>query len=283
MSMLLVSFTVALLVNHNASPRMLIAGALMVGNWTVLLKLSDYAPLALYHLWSVSVEEQFYLFFPFAAKYLSRRWMQAGCIAIIVVGLASLHFRAGESAGQIWKDSIPNFIFFAAGVLVALQFPAGKMPDLATGWRALLGALGCITIFLTEGLPILASTPAGRSGSVLIATYAMRMIGMVCILIAILGIRCYIPRVLVYLGQISFGLYMFHVWAIALATKLMGSSHVDGMPITFPRDGLALTLTILMAMASFHLLELPFLKLKDRFAIIRSRPTTVNATEVSVS
>jgi peptidoglycan/LPS O-acetylase OafA/YrhL len=69
----------------------------------------------------------------------------------------------------------------------------------------------------------------------------------------------------VYLGRISFGLYIFHQ-AVAQGVLL----HVD---VPWPlRLGLTLALTLCLAALSYVLLERPFLRLKMRFTYVRSAP-----------
>jgi len=69
----------------------------------------------------------------------------------------------------------------------------------------------------------------------------------------------------VYLGRISFGLYIFHQ-AVAQGVLL----HVD---VPWPlRLGLTFALTLCLAALSYVLLERPFLRLKTRFTYVRSAP-----------
>jgi peptidoglycan/LPS O-acetylase OafA/YrhL len=271
---LIVGFAVAWHYHHSTRPNMLIAGIFMVGNFVGPLHLTDYRPLHVLHLWSVSVEEQFYLFFPWAARSFSRRGLQALCLAIIGFGMVSLLFANGKNLDLTWMSSAPNFIFFAGGTLIALRFPAGKLPHYSTRTRVLLCTFGFLATFATH-----LRTDVGLHGSALPiwvfpVDYAVRLVGLSALLLSLLGTQARIPRVVLYLGQISFGLYVYHVWAIALAVRMTRGMHFNGIAALLFRDGLALALTTLMAIISFHYFEAPFLKLKDKkFTIVRSRPT----------
>jgi peptidoglycan/LPS O-acetylase OafA/YrhL len=73
-------------------------------------------------------------------------------------------------------------------------------------------------------------------------------------------------RPLVYLGKISYGLYVYHKLALTMAGLIIGK---DRFPV-FWMAGLAITITL--APLSYRFLESPFLHLKERFAVIASRP-----------
>lgn len=71
--------------------------------------------------------------------------------------------------------------------------------------------------------------------------------------------------VLVYLGRMSYGLYVFHALGLAIASFFLTKySALHAL--------MGLALTIMMAAASFHWLEKPFLKLKKRFTYVATDP-----------
>jgi peptidoglycan/LPS O-acetylase OafA/YrhL len=78
-----------------------------------------------------------------------------------------------------------------------------------------------------------------------------------------------VPRWIIYLGRISYGLYVFHGLANHIYPRLMGSrlNHVlfGNMLITLP-------VTIACAALSYSFIERPFLQLKQRFELIATRP-----------
>ncbi|MGA9564300.1 MAG: acyltransferase family protein, partial [Candidatus Korobacteraceae bacterium] len=78
-------------------------------------------------------------------------------------------------------------------------------------------------------------------------------------------------RMLVYLGRISYGLYVFHILGLLISDHVVHDQTVSLMRYAL-RVGIALTATILMAAISFRWLETPFLNLKQRFTHVLSRP-----------
>ena len=94
--------------------------------------------------------------------------------------------------------------------------------------------------------------------------------GCALILLAVLGTSVRPPGVLVYLGKISYGLYVYHTLGSFLAEKL--DFVRSGLPHLIAREALAFSITIVLAAASYRFLESPFLRLKKRFELVRSRP-----------
>ena len=78
-------------------------------------------------------------------------------------------------------------------------------------------------------------------------------------------------RVLVYLGRISYGLYVFHVLGLLISDYVIHDQTASLWRYSL-RVGVALTATILMAAISYRWLETPFLGLKQRFTHVLSRP-----------
>ncbi len=74
---------------------------------------------------------------------------------------------------------------------------------------------------------------------------------------------------IVELGKRSYGLYVFHVFGLALAKSLAPSAG-PARWITIVLGGLLIT--VACAFVSYRVLERPFLLLKERYARVVSRP-----------
>lgn len=79
----------------------------------------------------------------------------------------------------------------------------------------------------------------------------------------------------VFLGKISYGLYVYHLLGIYLGfmvvkklTILAGIFHSNNLAFFI----VSLCITVAAAIGSYQLIEKPFLKYKKRFEIIASRP-----------
>jgi peptidoglycan/LPS O-acetylase OafA/YrhL len=88
-----------------------------------------------------------------------------------------------------------------------------------------------------------------------------------------------IPKFVIYLGKVSYGLYVFHELALSAMTALR--QHIEqslflyggaAAPL-FAADRIGgLGITIAAGALSYKFLEKPFLNLKSRVTFVRSRP-----------
>jgi peptidoglycan/LPS O-acetylase OafA/YrhL len=116
----------------------------------------------------------------------------------------------------------------------------------------------------------------------LIGGWALAVLGCVLMLLAFLGVKTtLLPGWAVYLGRISYGLYVFHVFVIFLTDHLIIQPVASlNNPVVNRFKGLiyilnlvlTLGLTILLAALSYRYFETPFLRMKKRHAVIESQP-----------
>ncbi|MGA2252686.1 hypothetical protein, partial [Terracidiphilus sp.] len=102
----------------------------------------------------------------------------------------------------------------------------------------------------------------------LIAAYALLSIGIVLLFLAFFGMKVgSFAKPLIYLGKISYGLYVFHDLSLRIIYPLEQRFHFGGvLSVLF-----SLAVCILLASLSYKFLEMPFLRLKEKFAFVRTR------------
>jgi peptidoglycan/LPS O-acetylase OafA/YrhL len=255
-----------------------LAGVFFVGNWPIVLHGWIGTPFE--PLWSVSVEEQFYLLWPTLAR-LGRASIVSMSLVLILgaIGtLVHLGHRPGTHNTAIWPNSLVQSLFFAGGALTA-AFGAPETRRSGT-WRRLgllLGGFICWLIASGVCHVVRDISPGPLS---LVSGYSLILVGTLLIFLSFAGANpAVFPKQVLYLGKISYGLYVFHVLCLAVAHKMLsavlpkavnGSANLVVMHLA--SAFLALVLTILCAAASYRFIEAPFLKLKKRFTVVRSRP-----------
>jgi peptidoglycan/LPS O-acetylase OafA/YrhL len=224
-------------------------------------------------LWSISVEEQFYMFAPWTIRYLNRRSLYGFCALLVLVADSRLYHlgRVAVIYIRVWADSLVQFECFAAGILLCLVLH-GSVPRIAI-WQRLILTFGCCFCWVGacyELHPFFYRASDNPGSWPLIGIYAMGALGSVFLLVAFLGMDSnLLPGWTIYLGRISFGLYVYHGFALYMTNHLLASFK---SPVYFLKSALALGLTILMAALSYRYLETPFLKMKKRHAVIESQP-----------
>jgi peptidoglycan/LPS O-acetylase OafA/YrhL len=233
-----------------------------LGNWSMIVQ-GPMGDDAITILWSVCAEEQFYVLCPLIVALVGRRWR----LAVVAVGIgAAIGVRAwiasrGLDRLAISYNTIALLDTMLAGVALALvldRHPPGPRAARAAGawgWAVLVASLWLMT------RPELAhSTPAHRTWDH-VAVWATGL-GVVAYPMIRRGLsrRWLASRGPVWLGRISYGLYMYHevaFWAVGR----------NGL-----RSVVALGLTIALAAASYYGFERPFLRLKRAWTRVPSRP-----------
>jgi peptidoglycan/LPS O-acetylase OafA/YrhL len=235
-------------------------------------------------LWSISVEEQFYLFAPWLAKHLNRKSLYGFCVLLILFSNVYLAHLCAVSAPshRVWFDAFVQFECFAGGILLCLVL-RGRLPRVAPWQRpVLLLCAGCCWFFSVYSLHARFDLTENPGSWLLIGGYALAALGSVLVLVAFLGVNPkFLPGWAIYLGRISFGLYVYHDFAIYITNRLrIGAllfNTIPNYPVRVCLNagltlGLPMGLTFAAAALSYRYFETPFLKMKKRHAVIESQP-----------
>lgn len=250
-------------------PDAIIPMLLFYGNWYLMTN-PFFSPAGI--LWSISLEEQFYAGAPWAVRHLTRRRLVIAALVLLVVASVArvvIFSMPTISNKAAWFCSFTRLDPIAVGILLCLVL-RGRVPGFATTTRALLIAAGAVTLYVAA-VPLNGVADDHTMLEGLIA-YPLGTLGALLIFLGFLGARLD-WRPLVYLGQISFGLYVYHLLALNIAKE--GLLHFTGDCPFLWRGAIALPITVVLAMASYAFLELPFLRLKERFV---SAPVGTPAT-----
>jgi peptidoglycan/LPS O-acetylase OafA/YrhL len=224
---------------------------MLAGNWaagTTVMQ-SVVAP-----LWSVSIEEQFYLLWPLAVGKASRKHMLMICIFMVGIAFAWRALLQSYKPSLIWNSTFSHLDSISYGILLSLL---GFRKQIPTWVRLGLLSAGMSAWFYAGGIH-------GRDDLV----QAFAALGSVAILRAVVGMKLDHP-VLVRLGVVSYGLYVYHEFFLNYWNRILPSRHGWGFVLWWL---LAFSCTTITALASYRWLESPFLRLKERFTVVKSRP-----------
>ncbi len=230
------------------------------------------------HLWTISYEEQFYAIIPWTVRVLRHLNNRIRAIALGVLVLLGSLIRAIFIYLQIrhpaiWVLPLTHFDSILGGLALGLSLPEKQLRNVTAWVMFLLGTASITLIFFLPNTDV--------TGWHLILIYPLVGLGMSSIVFGV--VRGHIPifteiiknKIVVYLGKISYGLYVYHLAGLTLANQICNLLGITSQKILiYPVTMMivALTLTILISIASFQLIEKPFLKLKERFTLISSRP-----------
>lgn len=222
--------------------------------WTYDQMVTGLSPFA--HLWSVAVEEQFYLLWALVlAVPVLRRHARLTAATMVLIGCVAMttHLLTGASHDRIWVGTDVRALEFGAGALLATG--SGWLRDKRS---ALLGGSLLVGTFaLWPG--VVGGTPLSTSTGILFTA------GTAVLLIA--GIeadpRC-IPariltnRVLVALGTLSYGFYLWHIPVLWFLRRTLERGN-GGFSYDLRLGLIAATTSLALASLSWYLVEAPLL------------------------
>lgn len=265
--------------------RHVFASAFYFENWSLVAQSVDYwaqgqAPTPVQHYWSLSIEEQFYIFWPpivaLAAffgtlgKGSVRRYAMIFITLIFAASLYHSIVPASDAGSSYFKTTTRAWELGLGAFLAVAQ---GKI-SLPVILRSILGWLGLIAVL----------------GAIIFINEQMRFPGWVAMiptfgtaLLILSGDAAFSPYHLLalkpaqYVGDISYSVYLWH-WPIIVFFRPLGGEVLQGFT-----PWLIVALTFLLAIAAKYLIEDPFrfgrfsfhLKAKTRGAFLRNAYVSV--------
>lgn len=230
----------------------------------------DVVPDAMGHLWSLSVEEHFYLVWPFLVAAAPRRiagslmnWL-APVLSIGSAAAFILFLPSDWASGLVYENTLPRSLSLAAGGFLAMhEGVLRSRPPLTFLLGIAAAALGVAALVGGKLTPlgewwVLLRLVAGSvvSTGVVLATLAAPPAWLLAKGLSLPALR--------HIGTISYGLYLYH-HPIYHYFGLLPNEEKAAAP-TPVEITLAIGLTYAVAIASYHFWERPFLRLKDVLA-----------------
>jgi peptidoglycan/LPS O-acetylase OafA/YrhL len=248
-----------------------------LGNWDCVWHDWHHSPAG--PLWSISVEEQFYLAWPLLLVAVKPKRILPLAAAILIGANVYRLLHGPSGFVQQWANTFYHVDPIAWGVIAA-YFAHANLLNLSMLLRSVLLLTGAAVIpgyFFCHGF---ASFFDGNDRLI----YPLSSICCVLIVVSLYDLKA-VPwgnqfmKAWSYLGRISYGLYVFHMLALTwFILQLYGHGFYHGeiipmfASIKFAAFGAILGLTILLAWASYTFLEKPFLTLKKKYTYIPSSP-----------
>lgn len=223
------------------------------------------------HLWSLSLEEQFYLAWPVLCVFILRGEQQRRILLLLVLLAQLLCLEFAHEPANITFPPWTRGLSLTAGCSAALAlvwFPrfARAVAAARVQWACTFAiALGFVAVLAAAVLfdDVDAETLLQRSLPELLLPTALLCAalwqGRDTQLSALLS-----WRPLVYVGKISYGLYIWHMLCHAILADAVGAGS-PWLPL------FAQVFALLVASLSYSYYERPFLKLKAHFAAPRGR------------
>ena len=261
-----------------ATRRDALASLLYVQNWNLIAESQSYfgaigRPPLLQHLWTLSIEEQFYLVWPLVLLAVLPRLRLRGLLAVSLTG-------ALGSTVLMWalyaSDTDPSRVYFSTatraaplllGAALAVAWPAGRLhAGIERGAALVLDAIGGLALLAL--LVVIATVHdydprLYRGGLTAIALVTAVLIAVMVHPGSHLA-RYADQRPLRWLGTRSYGIYLWH-WPVIVMTRPHLDVPLSGWPLVI----LQAAATLALAAASYRFIEQPIRR--NGFGSIRER------------
>lgn len=236
-----------------------LAATAYVMNWRLVFSHQSYfdsfgRPSVLRHLWSLAVEEQFYLAWPLVAAltlYLTRR--RGALLGIALAGtagsavlMAVLYAHNGNDLSRLYYGTDTRASAVLLGSALALCWSPWQRPSDGSNRRMRIGAdglalvalAGLVACFATLGD---ASATLYRGGFLGVAAITALLLGAAVHPAAIGTRRVLGNRVMRFLGERSYGIYLWH-WPLFAFTRPGDDVPIDGIVLAAVRFAATLAL-----------------------------------------
>lgn len=246
-----------------------LAGILQVNNWWAIFQEIPYfdtfgSPSPFKHLWSLGIEGQFYFFWPLVLFGLLKLFKKRQHVLKIIIGVGILSallmavLYGNSGIDRVYYGTDTRLFTILAGCSLGFIWPYTILPStISRQTRELFDGLGLLSLVGLVMLAMLLNEYQSflyRGGFVLVAVLTIILVTTLVLPTTRLGAYFSHPW-LIWIGQRSYSIYLWHFPIIALTTpvKLIGTFQ----PLLI---SLQLLLTLLISELSFRWLEEPIRK-----------------------
>lgn len=220
------------------------------------------------HIWSLAVEEQYYLIFPLILILAYKKFREIKVLFIITLILFFILLATSFIPANFYKEVLhqPNIYYLSnlrfpellVGSLLAIYHNFSNKGQLSKQASNILAILS--TLLLFSCLFLMNNDIAFIPGVTLIIP---------CIFTALIIHTtsqnnivklCLSNKAIVFIGKISYSLYLYHWIFIALAYYITGEKQINNQSIA-----IVTVLTIIFSVLSYYLIEQPIRKSKLNF------------------
>lgn len=241
-------------------------------NWATAFQLLPMRQLG--HMWSLAVEEQFYLIWPVVLFVLLRRrvphlgaWLALAALLSVVERFVLAAY--GVSANRLYAGLDTRADALLWGAAAGVAFHRGKTAALRP--YASVVALVSLAVLILHLVGGLWAGPKSTDVLFLLVETIVALLTVALIVGVIEAPASPVTRILQwrplrYVGQISYGVYLWHFLLFAILDDA-GAHNL----------WIKVALAFVVAIASYHLIEAPCLRLKQRLAVRIKLPIRAQA------
>ena len=213
--------------------------------------------------WSLALQEQFYLLWPFVLKHVPHRYAVALPLAFLLSSDiarwtgASAHFHDGMILRVV--SSLDSPIFYGVVAAILLQTRQGYRVASRLAGRAWSIPVALAFVLLPALVPWLPQE---------LTNVAFTLLVIACVLAPPPALKAIAASWLIRIGMVSYGIYLLHMLCLNTVRRVIPQAGpFVGFVLGFP-------LAVLLAFASRRWVEAPFLRVRDHwFPSLSERPS----------
>lgn len=252
-------------------PGDVIAAVLYVSNWWYIYHhvsyFQSFIPSPFTNLWSLAVEEQFYLLWPLVLIVFAKLVRSTTTKIILTLALAALS--AILMGVTYHPGTVPNLVYYGTdtrafglliGAALAFAWPSAHLPTVSPAVRDGINILGAAGLGLFIWMVLFTNeyqTFMYRGGMVLLAVGTVFLVQALTIPTSLLSLLLG-ARPLRWLGVRSYAIYLWHYPLIALSGPLLIKVHHNQLLY----DAIIIVGSVVIAALSWHLIENPIRRIR---------------------
>ena len=236
--------------------------AFYLGN--IHIALYGWQPLAVMILWSLAIEEQFYLVWPFLVRMYNARYVLSCSIGLIIAApvIRAIMFSAAEYPAT-YVFTLCRLDALASGAVIAVLYTAAESRQRLIAACKKLTVPALVIVMITVLVPFSPSFPPTRPWLFTVVGYSLLAASFAVLLAVSLETEGLLndlltSRILTFIGRRCYGLYLWHVIAGGLAVAALQQWEVG----FYAHVMLWLIILLTMASGSWFFFEEPILRLK---------------------
>ena len=212
-------------------------------------------------IWTIGVEFQFYLLFPFLALFLARfgvKYLLGLILLIVLIKFNLLILKGGGIYYNLYHSIIGRLDQFLIGMLFAVLYKARFFQRINGNNIAAL----CILIF---SLLVL----MGQFGNKNFLSFTIEAVCWGGVVVSYLSMNLFhsviLDKFLAKLGELSFSIYLLHLPIIDMLNKFFSCSPPTTLIELFIALAWKVPVVIMIAFLTFNVVEKPFMSLRVKY------------------
>jgi len=202
-------------------------------------------------LWTIAVEEQFYLLFILLSFFLKNHFWKI-IFLLSIIWTSTIIYSQINSDINLYSNTLYHLISFLAGMIVAKIVFAKSYTKSAIMYVTIIVSFILTIWFINE-------SALKQYMKIPFSIFAGSVILMICQQQNKIEKKKMFLKPTEQLGKYTYGLYIYSGFIISAGTQFL---KWENKPLLYAAE---LICTIIIATLSYHFFEIPFLKLKEKF------------------